>query len=96
MFVVCVTFEIKPDQLDQFLPLMHENAKLSLELEPDCHRFDVCQGSARANSIFLYELYSTQADFELHLKMDHFLEFNEATSQMVADKKVETHQLLER
>mgnify|MGYP001181923504 CR=1 FL=1 len=42
MFVVTVNFSVKRNQIEQFKPLMLENARLSLELEPGCKQFDVC------------------------------------------------------
>ena len=42
MFVVTVNFSVKRNQIEQFKPLMLENARLSLELEPGCQQFDVC------------------------------------------------------
>ena len=41
MFVVTVHFSVKRNQIEQFKPLMLENARLSLELEPGCKQFDV-------------------------------------------------------
>ena len=76
------------------MPLMLENARQSLDLEPGCHRFDVCTGPDGKNAVFLYELYSDAAAFESHKSMAHFLEFSAKTEQMVASKTVETFTLV--
>ena len=42
MYVIIVDFEIDPEQIDAFLPLMCENASASARDEPGCRQFDVC------------------------------------------------------
>jgi len=46
MYAVCVTFKIRPGQMDQFLPQMVENARTSRALEPGCQQFDICRAGA--------------------------------------------------
>lgn len=95
MFVVCATLYVKPDQLDDFTPLMLTNAAASLADEPGCHRFDVCQGPQNPTEIFLYELYTDAAAFQAHLKTPHFLTFDAAVADMLTDKSVKTYQLID-
>ncbi|WP_300035439.1 putative quinol monooxygenase [uncultured Roseobacter sp.] len=90
MFAVTVTFEIHPDQMGHFLPLMHANASASLDSEPGCRQFDVATDPSRPNAVFLYELYETEADFHKHLSLPHFLSFAEKTDPMIASKAVTT------
>ena len=94
MFAVAVTFRIKPDRLDDFLPLMLENARASLADEPGCHQFDVCQSPGDPAEIFLYELYDDAAAFETHKTMPHFQRFDQAIADMVAEKTVRTYHRL--
>lgn len=89
MYVVCVTFKIKNENIDQFMPLMMENAKASLEQEAQCHQFDVCVDESDKSTIFLYELYDDEAAFKVHLASPHFKEFDAAVGNMIADKKVQ-------
>ena len=91
MFAVCVTFEIKQDVMDRFLPLMRANADTSLRTEPGCHQFDVCTNEA-SSTVFLYELYSDAAAFQAHLQTAHFQEFDRATAEMISDKSVSTYE----
>ena len=86
MFIVTVTFVVKVDQLAAFLPLMQENAALSLDKEPGCLQFDVCQHPDKRNEVFLYEAYHNRDAFDAHLTMPHYLEFAQATEQMVTSK----------
>lgn len=95
MFVVIVEFEVAEGRMDAFLPLMLEQARNSLALEPDCHVFDVCRDCKRDNVVVLYEVYSDAAAFDAHLQSDHFHSFNEAVSPMTTGKAVKTANRLE-
>lgn len=92
MFVVTVLFSLKPDRAKAFLPLIQKNAARSLSDEPGCHQFDVCIDSDQPDTVFLYETYEDEAAFKTHMTMPHFLEFGEATDDMIAQKDVKTFQ----
>lgn len=87
MFVVTVTFVLKPRCFDTFLPLMIYNARRSLDVEPGCRQFDVCVGDDK--SVFLYELYDDPEAFEDHLRSEHFVTFDEAVRGMIENKTVQ-------
>lgn len=91
-FAVCVTMHIKPEHMDAFLPLMHENAHASLSDEPHCHQFDVAIDAARPNEVFLYETYSNADAFAAHLETAHFKRFDVAVADMIVDKDVRTYE----
>ena len=88
MLAVCVDFEIDPESLDAFLPIMQKNASVSLANEVGCHQFDITQDPQSPTKIFLYELYDDAVAFEMHKQSRHYLEFNDATSGMVDKKSV--------
>lgn len=88
MFAVVVTFQIAPQQMAAFMLLMLENARTSLKNEAGCHQFDVATDEARPNEVFLYELYTDRAAFDVHLASAHFQTFNALTEQMIAAKSV--------
>ena len=56
MHVIIVDFEIDPEQIDAFLPLMRENASASARDEPGCRQFDVCHDPDHPGHVFLYEV----------------------------------------
>jgi len=91
MFVVTVNFSIHPDSLSQFMALIKENAKQSIQLEKGCHVFDVCTSDEQAEIVFLYEVYENKEAFQTHLKSDHFIAFDKLASNMVASKSVSTY-----
>lgn len=93
MYVVTVTWRVKPGMIDAFMPLMLLQAKNSLEKEPDCHHFDVCQGEEDDHVVFLYEVYSDRAAFDLHLASAHFATFSQVVAEMVEDKVFATYHL---
>ena len=88
MFAVCVTFKIIPDGLGTFLPLMRTQARNSMQLEPDCHHFDVCVAGER-NVVFLYELYTDRAAFDAHLQSAHFKTFDADVASLVLEKSID-------
>jgi quinol monooxygenase YgiN len=88
MFAICVTFRLAPGQMEAFMPLMLENAATSKEAEPGCHRFDVLTDAGKPDQVFLYELYTDAAAFNVHCESPHFQAFNTATAAMVTGKDV--------
>lgn len=90
-YAVCVTFQVTPDDLAAFMPLMRENAQMSLAKEQGCHRFDVLTDPDREGEVFLYELYEDRAAFDAHLETAHFKAFDAATVYMIRAKKVRTY-----
>lgn len=92
MFVVTVTFRLRPGQAAKFLKQMTAQAETSLVQEEGCHHFDVCL-SDDPLTVFLYELYTDKAAFDVHLQSPHFLAFDAAVAEMVADKQVQTFHL---
>jgi (4S)-4-hydroxy-5-phosphonooxypentane-2,3-dione isomerase len=90
MFVVTVDFQIQPGQMESFMPRMLANAQASLDLEENCLQFDVCVSTTDAQHVFLYEIYRSKEDFDAHLKMPHFVDFNAASASQVVSKTVRT------
>ena len=88
MIAVLVDFKVALDRLDDFLPLMRRQAKTSQALEEGCVQFDVCTDKADPGSVFLYELYTSRAAFDLHLASDHFKDFDSKVAEMVTGKTV--------
>ncbi|TWT84508.1 Antibiotic biosynthesis monooxygenase [Planctomycetes bacterium CA13] len=90
MFIVTVTFEVSPPQLQAFRDAMQTQAKNSLELEAECHQFDVCYDSVDSAKCFLYEKYADRAAFDKHLASDHFKQFDLTVGPWIVSKSVQT------
>ena len=89
-FAVTVVFVAKPEFRADFRVAMLENAQASRTREPGCRQFDVCE-SADGSTIFLYEIYDSEAAFKAHLATEHFLRFNATVTPWVAQKRVVTY-----
>lgn len=90
MFAVCVRFDLHPNSVSDFMPLMRAQAVNSLEFEPGCLRFDIWSNEKRPSEVYLYEIYTSAEAFQKHLDSDHFTSFNAATAPLIADKTVTT------
>ena len=88
MYVVTVTFTLHENCADAFMPLMQAQAENSVKLEDGCHYFDVVHQADDPNTVFLYEIYTDRAAFDIHLKSYHFNDFDKKIKKMVKDKKV--------
>ncbi len=89
MFVVAVTFEIKPEFIESFRAAILKNAAASLRDEPGCHQFDVSFSEDGARC-FLYEVYDDGEAFAVHRATPHFKDYDNAVKDWVLSKKVET------
>ncbi|MEM6386161.1 MAG: putative quinol monooxygenase [Pseudomonadota bacterium] len=94
MYVVAVTFHVDAAHTDAFLAAVTENARQSLDSEPDCHRFDVAVGENGPETVFLYEIYADRAAFDAHLASAHFKSFDALVSPWVTSKEVGTFTLV--
>ena len=88
MYVVLVEFTTRAQHFENFLQRVQQQAKDSLDLEPDCHLFDVCTSAERDSYVLLYEVYTDRAAFDAHLASAHFHDFDETVRDWVSDKKV--------
>jgi (4S)-4-hydroxy-5-phosphonooxypentane-2,3-dione isomerase len=87
MFVLLVHLEIKPGQVDRFMPLALENAKASRETEPGCRQFDVLVDPGDATRVVFYEVYDDEAAFEAHQKTAHFRKYFDHALQYLASRR---------
>ncbi len=94
MYVVVVHITVHSGAIDDFLPKMMDNARASLHREPACRRFDVCVKEGAPERILLYEIYDDRAGFETHLASPHFVEFDQITRPMIAEKSVTCYSLV--
>ena len=90
-YVVVVTFTIKPELFDVFIPLILSNARTSLSVEVGCHQFDVAIDADRPNEVFLYEVYEDRSAFDEHLESRHFKAFDVEAVDMIASKDVRNY-----
>ena len=82
-FGLVVEFEIKPEAMERFMELIHENARRSVSDEPGCRQFDVLRVRETANKVMLYEIYDDDAAFAAHIKMPHVATFFAAAKELI-------------
>ena len=92
-FAITVVFEIVECGFPEFHRLVAENAAQSVQLEPDCLRFDVLTpaDATQPTQVFLYEVYRDRAAFDLHLASDHFRQFDQLSRDLVLSKIVASY-----
>jgi autoinducer 2-degrading protein len=88
MYVVIVEFTIRAEFALRFLDRVRQQARDSLELEPECHVFDVCVDPGRDDFVLLYEIYSDCGAFDTHLASSHFIDFDKTVRAWICDKQV--------
>ena len=88
MFVITVKFVINEKDIEKFKVRILQQARDSLELEKDCHQFDVCHDPNNKNIVFLYEIYTDKNAFNMHLNSKHYLAFNDEVTSWVKEKIV--------
>lgn len=86
--VLIVDFQLKPGSLSRFIELVTGNARASVRDEPGCRRFDVLQSSGEPDRAILYEHYVDEGAFEAHPRTSHFLAFEHASAELVAEESV--------
>ncbi|MEO1490666.1 MAG: putative quinol monooxygenase [Pseudomonadota bacterium] len=89
MYLVAVTFDVDPAHAAAFTARVAQQATDSLT-EEGCHRFDVWTDPAEPARIFLFEIYTDRAAFDVHLASTHFKAFDAEVGPWVQDKAVET------
>lgn len=83
-----VDFEIKPNSIDRFMPLINENARRSVADEPGCRQFDVLQVKDQPNRVMLYEIYDDDDALAAHMKMQHVATFFAAAKDLIVKQSV--------
>ena len=95
MYCVTVRFEIRPERMQDFMPLMRAQARTSLSEEPGCHRFEVWTDPDRPAQVWLHEVYADRAAFDRHLATPHVATFDAAVAPLIIGKAVETWSVAE-
>lgn len=88
-FAILVTVKLKPGMAAAFRPHILKNAEASVREEADCHQFQVMASLDEADTFVFYEVYSDEAALERHRRQPHFLEYLQATRDMIAERTVQ-------
>lgn len=93
-FIVTVDWQIKPEHSEAFALRAKRQAADSFNLEVNCLYFDLSRSHDSPDNFFMYEIYSTQEAFDLHLASDHFANFSKDVADMVIAKKLQKLQMI--
>ena len=85
-FVLEVKIRIKPDQVENFMTMLAENAK-GARGEPGCQTFDICVDPNDRTSVMLYEVYADEKAFQVHQETPHFKKYLVAAIPLLASRE---------
>ena len=86
MYAVCVTIHVKPENVQDFIPAIMDNARGTRQ-EPGNLRFDVLQAEDDPTHFFLYEIYYTKEDFAAHQQTPHYNAWRDAVQDWMAQPR---------
>lgn len=83
MLVTCVTVQVQPEHIQDFIRETLANHQGSRR-EPGNLRFDVLQCLGDPTRFFLYEAYRSEAEAAAHKQTPHYLRWKEAVAGWMA------------
>ncbi len=86
MIAVIVDFEAHPGKGAEVREILQTQAGNSLEKEPGCRYFDLCEDPENPDKFFLYELYEDEAAVEAHGQTEHYGEFRARIDPLLKDR----------
>ena len=100
MIQVIATIELKPDCLDDFLAILHENVP-NVKAEEGCLAYEPSvdldsglpvQGEIRQNTVTLVEAWVNLDALHAHLKTPHMAAYRQAVKDYVQDVRLQVLQ----
>ena len=97
MIQVIATIELKPDCLDEYLAVLHENVP-KVKAEEGCLAYDPTvdidsglpvQGEIRQNTVTLVEGWASMDALHAHLKTSHMAAYREAVKDYVQNVRLQ-------
>jgi quinol monooxygenase YgiN len=85
-FVLIVEFVVKKECLREFARLIEINAKASVSNEPGCFQFDVNVATDDPSKVLLYEVYESEAAFQVHMQQEHTQTFLAAAKPLITSQ----------
>jgi quinol monooxygenase YgiN len=82
MLTLMVKLHVKPEKVDEFLPLLEENGRSAVRDEPGCYRFDISRDREDPSTIHLYEVYADDAALDAHREAPHYIKWRDAVKDM--------------
>src|SRR5579871_3850077 len=94
MWVMFVEVHVTRESRERFLEVAIENARLSVESEPGCLRFDVLSDPTDPNLFYYYEVFVDEAARAAHGQRPHAAWYGKEMAQIVEDRDRIHHRAL--
>lgn len=77
---------VREDIVERFRDRLLRHARISLDAEPGCLRFDIHQEAGDPTLFLLIEVYADQAAFDTHRNSQHYLQFRKDVKDWVDER----------
>ncbi|GIV29825.1 MAG: hypothetical protein KatS3mg028_0896 [Bacteroidia bacterium] len=88
MMIRISEIEIEPEYLDEYLSILKEESKASVELEPGVISIYPMYQKENPTEIRILEIYADRKAYESHLETPHFKHYKTTTLKMVKSLKL--------
>ena len=88
MMIRISEIEIEPEYLDEYLSILKEESKASVELEPGVISIFPMYRKENPTDIRILEIYANRKAYETHLETPHFKHYKTTTLKMVKSLKL--------
>ena len=88
MMIRISEIEIAPEDLDEYLLILKEEAKASVKLEPGVISIYPMYQKENPTEIRILEIYADKKAYESHLETPHFKHYKTTTLKMVKSLKL--------
>ncbi len=92
MFVVVVFLEAERGQQDDLRTALITYARMCVEREPGCRRFDVCLDPVDGTAFLLYQVYDDEAAYLQHRELPHYADFRILADPWTRSRRVLTYE----
>ena len=92
MLVVVVFLEAHGGRQEELRDALRVHAKICLDREPGCQRYDISVDPLEGASFLLYQVYTDEAAYLAHRELPHYADFRILTDPWVLTRRVLTYQ----
>ena len=91
MLVVVVFIEAEHGHQDDMRGALVTYARMCIEHEPGCRRYDVCLDPVDGTAFLLYQVYDDEAAYIAHRELPHYAEFRILADHWTRSRRVLTY-----
>ena len=94
MFVVVVFLEAGPGREEELSVALCVHARMCLDAEPGCQRYDISVDPLEGGTFLLYQVYADEAAYLAHRELPHYADFRFLTDPWVKSRRVLTYRAI--